>query len=143
MGGTGSGRTPNSHKVPLEVRQKRQAEKVTHLFAHPRLSTIPDSEFPLGKHGQRKYRELAEMLLKAGQLTTITRGFAESASVAFEQIYNLRVQGKEVRAALIQQYNRSLGSIQQLDVDKNLLGQTPQKENRFRHAGFASRLRKN
>ena len=85
MGGIGSGRTPNPRKVSLEDRQTRLAEKVTHLFAYPRLDTVPDPEFPLGQHGKKKYRELAEMLLKAGQLTTITRGFAETASVVLNR----------------------------------------------------------
>lgn len=149
MGGLGSGRKPRSDaekiaRGTLEVRwseETRAERKIVQLFQHPRLDTIPDAEFPLNQVGSKKYRELAEMLLKAGQLTIVTKGYAETAAVAFETIHSLRSDGKEVRAALIQQYNRALGNIQQFDVDRATAEAPGQRKNRFARAGFASRMR--
>lgn len=141
MGGIGSGRKPNPNK-PLDPKtQRRHDEKVTQLFAHPRLETIPNADFPLGKVGSSKYRELAEMLLKSGQLTVITKGFAEMAALAFEEIHNRQSSGKSVSANLIQRYQSALGNIHLLDVDRQTPGATSQKLNRFRYSGFANRLR--
>jgi len=150
MGGIGSGRkkaASDAEKLargPLDKRFSEEAineRKVVQLFQHPRLDTIPDAEFPLGDKGKSKYRELAEMLLKAGQLTIVTKGYAETAAIAFETIHRLQEDGKEVKAALIQQYNRSLGNIQQFDIDKAPASAQGQRKNRFARAGFSSRRR--
>ena len=141
MGGIGSGRKPDPRKTSSEERLRRQTDKVTPLFVHPRLKTVPDADFPLGQHGSSKYRELAEMLLKAGQLTVITKGYAEMAALAFEEMHNRQEAGKSVSANLIQRYQSALGNIHLLDVDREAPGATQQKKNRFRYSGFASRLR--
>lgn len=140
MGGVNSGRKPDPKKVTLQERQERQAAKVTQLFTQPRLDSVPDPELPMNDRGRLKYRELAESLLKAGQLTMITRGYAETAAIAFQQIYKLQEEGRDVRATLITQYNRALSNLQQLDVDKKTV-QEAQRENKFKISGFSARLR--
>lgn len=141
MGGQGSGRRPNPHKMTAEDLNDYRSSKVVQLFAHPRLDTIPDPDFPLNEAGKAKYRELAEMLLKAGQLTIITKGMAESAALAHGEMFARLESGKSVSANLISRYQSALGQISLLDVDKNTPGATAQKQNRFRHSGFAQRLR--
>ena len=141
MGGPNSGRRPNLNKSSPEERMERQVAKVTHLFAHPRLETVPDPEIPLGPQASLKYRELTEMLLKAGQLTSITKSFAESGAIAFGEIHKRQLADKSVSADLLKRYQSALISIQQLDVDAQTPGATEQKKNKFRNAGFSSRHR--
>lgn len=143
MGGPGSGRKPDPYKSTKEERADRNAGKIEYLFAQPRLDTVPDPDFPMGAPGLKKYRELAEMLLKSGQLTVVTKGYAEMAALSHDEIIRRSTADppKSISANLIQRYQSALANIQLLDVDRNTPGATEQKKNRFRYSGFSSRLR--
>lgn len=141
MGGRGSGRKPDLYKRDANELLDLRTQKVVPLLTHPRLDTIPDPEFPLSRDALLKYRELAEMLFKAGQLTVITKGFVESAAVAFGEIHARQTDGRSVSADLLKRYQSALGNIQQFDIDRSVVGATEQPKNRFRHTGFAQRMR--
>lgn len=141
MGGPGSGRRPAPEHVSKETREAYNESKVVKLFAHPRLDTVPDPDFILKGPGREKYRELAEMLLKSGQLTTITKGFAEMAAVAHDEIILRQKQERSISANLISRYERALANIAALDVDKKTQEGADPKRNRFRFSGFANRRR--
>lgn len=140
MGGQGSGRRPSPAKSTPESLNEWRTGKVVQLLAHDRLKTVPDADLPLSDQGALKYRELAEMLLKAGQLTVITKAQAETAAMAFQEMHSRQSRGVSVSANLIQRYQTALANLQLLDIDKNTPGAAEQKKNRFRFSGFASRL---
>lgn len=140
MGGQGSGSRPNPRKSTPESLDAWRTGKVVKLLAHDRLETVPAPDLPLGEHGTLKYRELAEMLLKAGQLTVITKAQAEAAALSFQEMHSRQVSGRGVSANLIQRYQSALANLALLDIDRNAPGATEQKKNRFRFSGFASRL---
>lgn len=144
----GAGLKSDAEKIELGTFDKRTGQearddrKVAKLLAHPRLKEVPEPELPLGERGSVKYNELARMLLEQGQLTIITRGYAENAAIAFEEIDRLKKAGKDVRASLIQQYQRALDSIRQFDIDRPIQTPEGQRKNRFAYSGFSSRLRR-
>lgn len=139
MGGKNSG--PRPTKATPEKQAEWRQGKVVQLLAHPRLETVPPPDLPLANAGMLKYRELAEMLLKAGQLTVITKGQAEIAALAWGQIMKFNERGEDISASLFQRYQSGLAAIQLLDVDRSAPGATEQPKNKFRYSGFSSRLR--
>lgn len=141
MGGPGAGRRPGTRRKEDATATPAQQEKIVQLFTHPRLDTIPDPDVPLREPGRKKYRELTEMLLKAGQLTVITKSFAEMAAISHDEIV-LRVENsRSVSAKLMDQYNRAIANISFLDVDKPTQEAQQKNQNRFRFSGFAQRRR--
>lgn len=115
------------------VYDARAAEKV---ILGPWLTDIPKPTIPLNEVGQRKYDELAGLLLKGNKLTTVTCGDCERMAVMHQQMHDRLTAGKSVPMDLIKRMDSI--SVRLRIADDAPAIANPNQKNRFAGSGFSN-----
>lgn len=131
---------------PIDARYSdaARADKIAaNVYRFPVMSDVPDPELPLDDHGARKYFEVAEILMRSGKLTRITRDLAEQAAVLHQSQRGYLEKGRVPPAYLTKELKSILATLRVTEDASPLGASLPaQRNNRFATCGFANRASK-
>ena len=126
-----------SKKYSAEEIADRRAKKV---LAFPTLRTIPEPDTELSDLAKAKYNSLVRDAYECGRLTEPLRMKITVFAITYDAVMRTYAEGRVPSGHLIAQYNRIAGEVSFEESAKPLARAEGPKE-KFRHAGFASRVK--